>query len=129
MSTSQALDILGIQVPDAGPVFFVALALHVVAGATAVVAGIIATTARKRSGRHPRAGNVYLYAISVVFVTATVMGFRPRRHDPRCRCLVRTCHLPSTESRLRSATPPVHQRGPRRHPRGSRQKRMLHGNR
>jgi hypothetical protein len=74
MSTSQALDVLGIQVPDAGPVFFAALALHVVAGATAVVAGIITTTARKRPGRHPRAGTVYLSAICVVFVTATVMA-------------------------------------------------------
>src|SRR5258706_3457657 len=54
--------------------FFAALAPHIAAGATAVVAGGLATTARKRHGRHPRAGTVYLYAISLVFVTATVMA-------------------------------------------------------
>lgn len=76
-----ALDIAGLHVPDAGPVFFAALAVHVAAGATAVVAGIVATTARKRPGRHPRAGVVYLYAIGGVFVTATVMAGLRWRHD------------------------------------------------
>lgn len=76
-----ALDIAGIHVPDAGPVFLTALAVHVTAGATAVVAGLLATTARKQPGRHPRAGTVYLYAIAGVFVTATVMAVLRWRHD------------------------------------------------
>jgi hypothetical protein len=76
-----AADIVGIQVPDAGPVFLAALALHVAAGATAVVAGIIASTARKRPGRHPRAGVVYVYGVGVVFTTATVMAVLRWRHD------------------------------------------------
>jgi hypothetical protein len=66
---------------DAGPVFLTALALHVVAGATAVVAGVLAAAARKRTGRHPRAGGVYLYAIGVVFTTAAVMAVPRWRHD------------------------------------------------
>src|SRR5690242_13064652 len=61
--------------------FFAALALHVAAGATAIVAGVLATTARKRPGRHPRAGRVYLSAIGAVFVTATVMAALRWRHD------------------------------------------------
>ena len=76
-----ALDIAGIQVPDAGPVFLTALALHLVAGTSAVVAGLLAATARKRPGRHPRAGAVYLYAIGVVFATAAVMAVLRWRHD------------------------------------------------
>src|SRR5207247_2485493 len=44
------------------------------AGLTAVVAGVLATTAPKRPGRHPRAGTVYLYAIAVVFATAAVLA-------------------------------------------------------
>jgi hypothetical protein len=67
-------EILGIEVPDAGPVFLAALAVHVPAGVTAVVAGALAASAGKRAGRHPRAGTVYLYAVSVLFATATVMA-------------------------------------------------------
>ena len=54
--------------------FFAALGIHILAGLAGVVAGVLATTAPKRPGRHPRAGAVYLYAISGVFVTATVMA-------------------------------------------------------
>ncbi|WP_203905726.1 hypothetical protein [Virgisporangium aliadipatigenens] len=75
------LDIGGIQVPNAGPIFLTALAVHVVAGTVAVVAGALATTARKRAGRHPRAGTVYLYAIGAIFATATVMAVLRWRHD------------------------------------------------
>jgi hypothetical protein len=76
-----ALDVGGIHVPDAGPMFFAALAVHVTAGITAVVAGLLAATARKQPGRHPRAGTVYLYAIAAVFLTATVMATLRWRHD------------------------------------------------
>jgi hypothetical protein len=75
------IDIAGIHVPDAGPVFLTALALHIVAGTIAVVAGLLATTARKQAGRHPRAGTVYLYAIAAIFVTATIMAMLRWRHD------------------------------------------------
>jgi hypothetical protein len=76
-----AFDVAGIHVPDAGPVFLGALAVHVLAGGTAVVSGLLATTARKRPGRHPRAGTGYLYAIAAVFVTATVMSALRWRED------------------------------------------------
>src|SRR3954465_403577 len=81
MTGETALDIGGLQVPDAGPVFLAAPAVHVLAGGTAVVAGLLAATARKRRGRHPRAGMVYLWVIGVVFATATVMGVVRWRHD------------------------------------------------
>jgi hypothetical protein len=76
-----ALDIAGLHVPDAGALFFTALAFHVAAGVTAVAAGLLATTAGKRPGRHPRAGAVYLYALAVVFVTASVMAALRWRQD------------------------------------------------
>jgi hypothetical protein len=67
-------EILGLPIPDAGPVFAVALVIHVACGLTAVVAGTLAATARKRPGRHPRAGRVYLWAVGGIFATATVMA-------------------------------------------------------
>lgn len=68
------VEIGGLDVPDAGPVFFTALGVHVAAGATCVILGALAALSRKRAGRHPRAGTAYLYGITVVFVTATVMA-------------------------------------------------------
>ena len=74
-------DIAGLPVPAAGPVFAVALAVHVVSGLTAVAAGALAATARKRAGRHPRAGQVYLWSLGVVVATAAVMASIRWRED------------------------------------------------
>lgn len=74
-------DIFGLPVPDAGPIFAAALVVHVAAGLTAVVTGALAATARKQSGRHPRAGRVYLRALAGVFATATVMAVIRWRED------------------------------------------------
>lgn len=74
-------EIFGLPIPDAGPVFAAALAMHIAAGLTAVVAGALAATARKRPGRHPRTGWVYLWALGAVFVTATVMAAIRWRED------------------------------------------------
>jgi hypothetical protein len=75
------ITVVGLEVPDAGPVFLFALCAHVLAGLTSVGAGAVAATARKRPGRHPRAGRVYLCGLAVVFVTATVMAVVRWRED------------------------------------------------
>ena len=67
-------DIFGLPIPDAGAVFTAALGVHVAAGLTAVVTGALAATARKRPGRHPKSGRVYVIALSLIFATATVMS-------------------------------------------------------
>jgi hypothetical protein len=67
-------EIFGLPIPDAGPVFAIALAVHVGCGLTAAIAGALAATARKRRGRHPRAGHVYLWALGGIFTTATIMA-------------------------------------------------------
>ena len=54
--------------------FLVFVAIHVAAGLTCVIAGAIAALSKKRPGRHPKFGTVYFWALSVVFVTATVMS-------------------------------------------------------
>jgi hypothetical protein len=73
--------ILGLQIPDAGPIFLAALGFHVLAGLTCVVSGALAATARKRPGRHPKAGRAYLWGIAVVFATASVMAAIRWRED------------------------------------------------
>ena len=73
--------ILGIEVPDEGPLFMAALGVHVLSGMTCVVAGAVAATARKQPGRHPRAGRVYCAGIAVVFASATVLAVTRWSHD------------------------------------------------
>jgi hypothetical protein len=75
------ITIAGLEIPDAGPVFLGALVLHVLAGLTCVVAGVLAATARKRPGRHPRAGRVYLYGLGVLVATAAVLASIRWTHD------------------------------------------------
>ena len=68
------IEIDGLLIPDAGGVFLAALAVHVLAGAVCVVAGAVAASARKRPGRHPRAGTVYVCGLLVLVITAGVLA-------------------------------------------------------
>ena len=63
--------ILGDQVGSTAPVFLAFLAVHVMAGLTAVITGAVAAVARKGSPRHIRAGRWFYGAITVLFATAT----------------------------------------------------------
>ncbi|MES9543910.1 DUF2306 domain-containing protein [Actinomadura sp. NPDC000600] len=55
------------------------IVVHIAAGLTAVVTGIVAMRVPKRPGRHPRSGRVYLGALVVVAVTASgIAAVRPR---------------------------------------------------
>lgn len=57
------------------PLAFAAMLLvHVIAGLTCVVAGAVALTSPKRTGRHPKAGTVYHRGLAVIFVTAAGMS-------------------------------------------------------
>ena len=73
--------ILGDQVGSTAPVFLAFLAVHVLAGLTAVVTGAIAALVRKGSPRHVRAGRRYYWAITVVFGTATALAAMRWRQD------------------------------------------------
>ena len=66
--------ILGDQVGSTAPAFLAFLAVHVIAGLTAVITGAAAALARKGSPRHIRAGRWYYRAITAVFATATALA-------------------------------------------------------
>ena len=73
--------ILGTDVGSTAPVFLAFLAIHVIAGLTAVLTGAIAALARKGSPRHIRAGRWFYRAITVVFATATILAAMRWRQD------------------------------------------------
>src|SRR6266516_5687138 len=76
-----AARILGDQVGSTAPVFLAFLAIHVLAGLTAVATGAAAALARKGSPRHIRAGRWFYWAITVVFATATALAAMRWRQD------------------------------------------------
>jgi hypothetical protein len=75
------IEIDGLLIPDAGGVFLAALAVHVMAGLVCVVSGAVAASARKRPGRHPRAGTVYVCGLLVLVLTAGVLAVVRWPHD------------------------------------------------
>ena len=66
--------ILGDEVGSTAPAFLAFLAVHVIAGLTAVITGAAAALARKGGARHIRAGRWCYRAITVVFATATALA-------------------------------------------------------
>lgn len=68
------MDILGIPIPDAGPVFLTTLAIHVPAGLACVISGAAAALTRKGGAAHQRFGRMYVWGLAVVFGTMTVMS-------------------------------------------------------
>ena len=73
--------ILGDPVGSTAPAFLAFLAVHVIAGLTAVATGAAAALTRKGSPRHRRAGRWYYRAITVLFGTATILAAMRWRQD------------------------------------------------
>ena len=65
----------GIPLPSDAPLFLAIIALHVVAGLIAVIAGVVTMLSRKQAGRHPLAGTIYYWALALVFATMTALAF------------------------------------------------------
>jgi hypothetical protein len=78
---SSASRIFGDQVGSTAPLFLAFLAVHVLAGLTAVITGAIAALSRKGGKRHIWAGRCFYGAITVVFATATALSIMRWRHD------------------------------------------------
>jgi hypothetical protein len=76
-----AARIFGDPVGSTAPVFLAFLAIHVIAGLTAVLTGAVAALSRKGSPRHIRAGRWFYGAITLVFVTATALSIMRWRQD------------------------------------------------
>jgi uncharacterized membrane protein len=74
-------DFFGIPIPDEGPVFLVAVSLHIAAGLTCVVSGIVAMVSRKGGRTHIGFGRVYVVGIAVVFLSMAVLAIIRWPHD------------------------------------------------
>jgi uncharacterized membrane protein len=77
---ADAARILSTEVGSTAPIFLAVLAVHVLAGLTAVAAGATVALTGKGTPRHVRIGRWYYYALGTVFATALVLtAMRPRQ--------------------------------------------------
>ena len=79
--THQEIVVFGIPIPSSSPVFLSILAMHVAAGLSCVVAGAVAMLSPKRVGRHPAAGAVYYWSLTIVFVSMTLLSILRWPHN------------------------------------------------
>lgn len=63
-----------IPIPSRDPWFLATVAVHVAAGVVAVGAGAVAMLSAKGPGRHPRAGTVYFWSLTVISVTMALLA-------------------------------------------------------
>jgi len=74
MLSLQGITLGGIPIPSREPLFLVTVAIHVVAGVVATVAGAVAMLAHKAPGLHPRNGTLYFRALAVVCLTMAAIA-------------------------------------------------------
>jgi hypothetical protein len=72
--TDEGVVVLGIPIPSSSPLFLSIVAVHVAAGVTCTIAGIVAMLAPKRGGRHPSAGTVYYWSLVVVSLSMAALS-------------------------------------------------------
>ncbi len=63
--------------------FFLPLVVHALAGMTAGITGVVTFSMPKRRGRHHRWGKCYMWAYTVVFLTATILSVEHWTADAR----------------------------------------------
>lgn len=64
----------GIPLPSDTPLFLTIVFVHVAAGLIAVIAGVVAMLSPKQVGGHPKVGKFYYWALSIVFITMTILA-------------------------------------------------------
>lgn len=63
----------GIEIPSTSPLFLSVVALHVLIGLAAVIAGAVAIFSKKLRGRHSRFGTYYYWAVIATVATAALL--------------------------------------------------------
>lgn len=75
------MNVLGLEIPRAGLLFYAVLGVHVPTGLTAVVAGAGAALSRKGGRRHIGFGRLYFWSLCVLFTTAMILAWMRLRED------------------------------------------------
>lgn len=81
MFEGRQIIVQGFQIPSNAPLFLIVLSLHILAGLTCAVTGVLAMLSKKQHGFHSKCGNIYYKSLWVVFVTASVMAILKWKED------------------------------------------------
>jgi hypothetical protein len=81
MFEGHPINIQGFEIPYDGPAFLTILAIHIPAGLTCVIVGVVAMLARKAVGTHSKSGSIYYWSLLIVFITATIIAAARWRED------------------------------------------------
>lgn len=81
MVVAETSRVLGVEVGSTAPLFLAVLAVHVPTAGAAIVSGAMAALSRKRPGRHPRAGTIYYWCLTVTFVSLVALSALRWPHD------------------------------------------------
>src|SRR5215471_2758430 len=73
--------LFGIPIPSANPLFLAGVAIHVLFGLAAIVAGACAMLLHKGHGRHSNFGIAYFWCLFGVFVTMSALAFSRWQED------------------------------------------------
>jgi len=73
--------LFGIPIPSANPLFLAGVAIHVLFGLAAIVAGACAMLLHKGRGRHSNFGIAYFWCLFGVFVTMSALAFSRWQED------------------------------------------------
>lgn len=79
--TDEGVVVLGIPISSSSPLFLTIVAIHVAAGISCTIAGIVAMLSPKRSGRHPVAGTCYYWSLVVVSLTMAALSLLRWPHN------------------------------------------------
>jgi len=81
MFEGHPINVQGFEIPYDSPLFLTILAIHILAGLTCVIAGLVAMLSKKGIGTHSKSGSIYYWSLLVVFITATVIAVARWRED------------------------------------------------
>jgi hypothetical protein len=81
MFKGNPINIAGFQLPSDDPAFLILISIHILAGLTCVITGIIAMLAQKQAGLHPKSGTTYYWSLWFVFVTVVIISFARWKED------------------------------------------------
>jgi hypothetical protein len=81
MFKGNPINIVGFKLPSDNPAFLILISIHILAGLTCVIAGIIAMLAQKKAGLHPKSGTAYYWSLWLVFITVVIISIARWKED------------------------------------------------
>jgi hypothetical protein len=74
-------NLFGVPVPSDNKVFLTFIVIHIFLGLTCVISGVVAMLSKKAKGPHSKAGQIYYWAMTALFVTVIITSVMRWPHN------------------------------------------------